>query len=51
VLLDFAAPGQLRLLEGREHGRTIPLVDTALKVETALARQKSLRLLADFATA
>jgi hypothetical protein len=25
VLLDFAAPGQLRLLAGLEHGRTIPL--------------------------
>jgi hypothetical protein len=27
VLLVFGAPGQLRLLEGQEHGRTIPLAD------------------------
>jgi putative ABC transport system substrate-binding protein len=27
VLLDCAAPGQLRLLAGPEHGRTIPLAD------------------------
>ena len=29
VLLDFGAPGQLRLLAGLEHGRTIPLPDLA----------------------
>jgi len=27
VLLVFGAPGQLRLLTGQEHGRTIPLTD------------------------
>jgi hypothetical protein len=30
VLLVFGAPCQLRLLEGQEHGRTIPLTDIAV---------------------
>ena len=32
VLLVFAAPCQLRLLTGREHGRTIPLADISPSV-------------------
>jgi hypothetical protein len=27
VLLDFGAPGKVRLPAGQEHGRTIPLAD------------------------
>jgi hypothetical protein len=27
VLLDFDAPGKIRLPVGQEHGRTIPLAD------------------------
>jgi hypothetical protein len=27
VLLDFDAPGKVRLPVGQEHGRTIPLAD------------------------
>jgi hypothetical protein len=28
VLLVFGAPGQLKMLAGQEHGRTIPLADS-----------------------
>ena len=34
VLLVFGAPCQLRLLAGQEHGRTIPLPDIDLPVQT-----------------
>jgi hypothetical protein len=40
VLLDCAAPGQLRLLAGPEHGRTIPLAVTGW---TEISQRSSLR--------
>jgi hypothetical protein len=34
VLLDFGAPGKVRLPLGQEHGRTIPLADVGLISQT-----------------
>jgi hypothetical protein len=34
VLLVFGAPCQLRMLAGQEHGRTIPLADIAVGLES-----------------
>ncbi len=39
VLLDFGAPGKLRLPAGQEHGRTIPLADAAILIRDHASKQ------------
>ncbi len=39
VLLVFGAPGQLKTLAGREHGRTIPLADITFTTDCHIYRK------------
>jgi len=41
VLLDFGAPGKVRLPVGQEHGRTIPLPEVALDARVAAMSQRN----------
>jgi hypothetical protein len=44
VLLDFGAPGKVRLPVGQEHGRTIPLADLLASFDRLIgAEQERLR--------
>jgi hypothetical protein len=44
VLLDFGAPGKVRLPVGQEHGRTIPLTDLLASFDRLIgAEQERLR--------